>query len=164
MVFCHYHANLGGAHLLNAILFLDFDGVLHPSETSPSANYLRSPDPSLFIWLPTLATVLAPFPEVHIVVSSDWRTCHDDDDLRQILGPLGDRRIGITETYSETSRVEEILEAVKDRELERWLALDDHESVRIAALDDSRFVWCSSDAGISDVGVQKRLRKQLALL
>lgn len=46
-------------------------------------------DPRLFTRLPVLADILAPYPEVRIVVSSDWRRWLDDDNLKRVLGPLG---------------------------------------------------------------------------
>lgn len=60
------------------ILFLDFDGVLHPD-----AAFLVKGRPTLkaegqlFMWAPLLVDVLADFPEVQIVLSTSWRvSCH----------------------------------------------------------------------------------------
>jgi len=144
-------------------LFLDFDGVLHPPGTHSSIDYLRTRDARLFIWLPTLSQILAPYPEVQIIVSSDWRTTNDDEDLRQILGPLGPRFAGITDGFSEESRVAEILELVEMRGLTRWVALDDHPSVRVASETDARFLWCSPERGISDPQVQRALQARLSV-
>ena len=77
------------------ILFLDFDGVLHPTlddvdgEDQPIAT-------SLFGWLPLLASVLQPYPNVGVVVHSTWRYNHDLAELRELLGPLGERFLGAT--------------------------------------------------------------------
>lgn len=55
------------------ILFLDFDGVLHPD-----AAYLVNGRPTLkaegelMMWAPLLEDALAGFPEVQIVLSTSW--------------------------------------------------------------------------------------------
>lgn len=55
------------------ILFLDFDGVLHPGEV-----YLRNGTPALdeqgelFMWAPILEEILADFPAVRVVLSTTW--------------------------------------------------------------------------------------------
>lgn len=69
------------------VLFLDFDGVLTKVrvETGP---------PLPFEWLPILAALLEPWPDVRIAVHSTWRYDHQDDELRDLLGPLGSRFIG----------------------------------------------------------------------
>lgn len=55
------------------ILFLDFDGVLHPF--FPRAD--RSDEENqLFAYLPRLEGVLRDFPEWQIVISSSWREHH----------------------------------------------------------------------------------------
>jgi len=55
------------------ILFLDFDGVLHPDEVYlvHGRPVLRD-DGSLFMWAPLLAEALTPFPDVQIVLSTSW--------------------------------------------------------------------------------------------
>ena len=55
------------------ILFLDFDGVLHPD-----AVYLSRQGPTLkaegtlFLWAPTLANLLYDFPTTSLVLSTSW--------------------------------------------------------------------------------------------
>ena len=48
------------------ILFLDFDGVLHPDPCFEEAR--------LFENAPRLSAALAPYPEVAVVLSTSWRT------------------------------------------------------------------------------------------
>lgn len=51
------------------ILFLDFDGVLHPLFTLPEL----SPEESRpFCYLPRFAAVLHDYPHVEVVISSTW--------------------------------------------------------------------------------------------
>ncbi|GAB2895884.1 hypothetical protein GCM10027046_26530 [Uliginosibacterium flavum] len=133
-------------------IFIDFDGTLHTAD-------VRTRD--LFCWLPLLVKILEPYTAVRIIVSSDWRTRCSDEQLIQILGPLGSRFAGITETYG-SDRAQEIRDDVRARKITRWLALDDHETVQIAAKSNPRFVWCPPDQGISCPVVQAKLKGLLA--
>ena len=60
------------------VIFLDFDGVLHPR---------ISPD-KLFVHVDRLSHVLKDHPDVKIVVSSSWRASHTIKQLCHFLGPL----------------------------------------------------------------------------
>ena len=145
-------------------IFLDFDGVLHHADEDipDSVEALRA-NPRLFQWLRHLADALAPHPEVRIIVSSNWRRWFDDAGLRQLLGHLGPRFDGVVATLGH-SRAEEIWMEVHRRRLECWLAIDDHESVHVAARRDKRFIACPPDEGLSASSVQATLREGLASL
>ncbi len=81
----------------NRVVFLDFDGVLHPLISSPD-DELPTPlvSTEFFGWLPALVHVLRPHPDVAIVVHSTWRYTHDADELRLLLGALGPQFAGAT--------------------------------------------------------------------
>ncbi|KKB69385.1 hypothetical protein BBMA_3915 [Burkholderia pseudomallei MSHR1079] len=144
------------------VLFTDFDGVLHAAdEPALDSNGRPIANERLFAWLPILADILEPYPQVRLVVSSDWRRLLDDENLRLVLGPLGSRFAGIVETWG-TSRADEILAEVRRRNLTHWLAVDDHPSVLGVSRRDSRFIPCEPDAGLSAPAVQAMLRKRLA--
>lgn len=143
-------------------LFSDFDGVLHPADAATFDGTGRLvADPRLLAWLPVLADILAPYPAVRIVVSSDWRRWLDDDNLRRVLGPLAPRFAGVVETWG-ASRVDEILTEARRRKLTTWLAIDDHPTVVAASRRDARFIACEPDTGLSALPVQVRLRATLA--
>jgi hypothetical protein len=61
------------------ILFLDFDGVLHPYSPWPHDDAVRS---QYFIHLPRLESVLRDFAKVQVVIASDWRLYHPLEKLR----------------------------------------------------------------------------------
>jgi hypothetical protein len=146
------------------VLFLDFDGVLHPLGENAIDEYgqlLCNPD--LFMWLPILEQLLDPFPELRIVVSSDWRRLFDDARLIALLGPLSARFDGVVETWG-PSRLEEILREAARRQLSHWVALDDHPSVAGAALTDPRLIACAPDTGLSARTVQQALQAALGRL
>ena len=146
------------------LLFLDFDGVLHPlGEQALDEDFRLLDNPGLFVWLPILEQILAAYPSVRILVSSDWRRLFDDASLIRLLGPLGNRFAGVVEVHA-SSRAAEILDEARRRKTENWLALDDHPSVTVAGSTDERFVVCQPDEGISSLAVQQELRRKLAAL
>ena len=144
-------------------LFLDYDGVLHPYGTEAfDEDFKLLSNPALFCWIPVLADILRPHPTVKIIVSSDWRRLYDDITLAKLLGvELGARLDGVVETYN-SDRAHEIRTEAARRNLTRWLAVDDHSSVRAARCKDPRFIWCDPATGLSNPDVQLELARKLA--
>jgi hypothetical protein len=107
---------------MKRILFLDFDGVLHPDGVA------------LFSKLRLFEEHVLRMPEVEIVISSTWREDHSLDELRSYFSvPLRDRIIGVTPSledgYDCGGRQREI-EAFLDSagcssDNASWVALDD---------------------------------------
>lgn len=146
------------------VLFVDFDGVLHPfGEPAFDEDFRLVHNPRLFCWRSILENILLPHQSVRIIVSSDWRRLFDDENLVRLLGPhLGPRFIGVVESYR-TARSEEIYAEALRRELQFWLALDDHPTVVMARrVGDKRFIACASDTGLSNSRVQHELAQKLA--
>jgi hypothetical protein len=108
---------------VSAILFLDFDGVLHPVGGGVKQ----------FSQLPLLEALLREpgFEGVRVVVSSTWREVHPLKRLQQFFpADLRERVIGVTpvldEYDSEHERYEEIRAWLDGHpEFARWAALDD---------------------------------------
>lgn len=70
------------------ILFLDYDGVLHPD----SAHLIRgSPvlraEGELLMWMPILEDILEPYPDVSIVLSTSWVRVLGFSRARDYLSP-----------------------------------------------------------------------------
>ncbi|MBU1363877.1 MAG: hypothetical protein KKE51_08655 [Gammaproteobacteria bacterium] len=147
------------------ILYLDFDGVVHAlGEPALNDNFKLLDNPNLFKWLPILEQILEPYPEVRIVISSDWRRLFDDDSLKRLLGPaISHRFAGIVEV-AEKSRANEILMDAAQRGLTDWLALDDHPTVVEASRTDIRFIVCKPETGLSSRTVQATLKTRLNAL
>ena len=97
----------------NLILFLDFDGVLH-----------RKMEGS-FEFMPNLVKVLNQFPEIKIVVSSDWRFSLTPEISWNIFGDYTYRVIGVTNKLIDSNRQAEILEYVRLNQVSRFIAIDD---------------------------------------
>ncbi|WP_170291464.1 HAD domain-containing protein [Dechloromonas hortensis] len=148
--------------MASKVLYLDFDGVLHPDGTEAIDDRGRLiANPALFSWLPVLVELLKPFPEVRIIVSSDWRRLFDDAALIRLLGPLGNRFAGVVERIA-PPRAQEILHDAQTRGLSDWIALDDHRSVHQAARMDPRFIACEPVLGVTSDQVQLAVRMWLA--
>ncbi|WP_231950095.1 HAD domain-containing protein [Paraburkholderia caribensis] len=151
-------------HSDRAVVFLDFDGVLHPvGVPAVDEEFRLIENPDLFVWRPILGRLLAPYPMIGIIVSSDWRRLFDDATLIRLLGPLATRFVGVVESYG-TSRSEEILAEVERRGLNGWVALDDHPSVIAAQARDPRFIACEPTTGLSSADVQRTLSLRLTSL
>lgn len=105
--------------MINKILFLDFDGVLHPSIST-----------EFFTRLDVLWSAIQHSPP-QIVISSSWRFQHPTRKLKQFLGPnIGKHVIGTTgEAF--------IGKYARHEEIKQWIALDG--CTDWAILDDSRF-------------------------
>jgi hypothetical protein len=142
-----------------ALLFLDFDGVLHPN---------RCPEEQLFCNLPLLATVLADFPQVGLVVSSSWRHTVAWEALRaRFTPPLAGQLVGFTPTaapgiaFAREIECERFVEAFcryRAAATLPWWALDDMPAW-FRPLSD-RLIPCAPDRGF-DEGTAYRLDRAL---
>lgn len=143
-------------------IFVDFDGCLHPLGLEAIDEHGQLlPNPQLFCWLPILERVLAPYPDVKIIVSSDWRRLCADEKLIELLGNLGARFVGVVEARG-IDRAAEIQADARNRGLSRWIAVDDHASVHVAAATEPRFIPCDPSRGLSDESVLGALTAHLA--
>jgi hypothetical protein len=113
------------------ILFLDFDGVMHPF--FPRAD--RSDDENRYLsYLPRLEAVLRDHSEVRIVVASDWRLRHSFDELRAFFSPdISARVIGTTEPVRPEHRSEP---GQRQRQVEAYLRVNNLVGLPWVALDD----------------------------
>ena len=110
---------------MRKILFLDFDGVLHPDGVG------------LFSKLSLFEQYVIGMSELEIIISSSWRETHSFEELKNIFPvSLRDKILGITPTledgYDSGGRQREIelfLEAASlNHTNASWVALDDMQS------------------------------------
>ena len=75
------------------LLFLDFDGVLHPQYEGQQ----QVPDEVAFCHLPRFEELLRDFPEVDVVISSAWRKQITLDELKNYFSEdIRTRIVGAT--------------------------------------------------------------------
>lgn len=146
------------------VLFLDFDGVLHPASAtfglSPQVplSQIRKVRPATFVHAGTLAEMLLPHDDVRLLVHSSWRNQLEDDELRAIVpelqpwfaGSVGARYRG------------------RDEAIRAWLAM--HGTCDFRVLDDEealfsgswpQLIVCNPVSGLGDPDVQRALREWL---
>lgn len=124
-----------GGHLL----FLDYDGVLHPENVHllhrRGPTLLDAPGHDLFENCALLEYVLTPYPDVHIVLSTSWVRRYRGSIVRvsrRLTPGLRARVIGATyhsgmdpAQFAAAPRGMQIWSDVLRRKPEKWLALDD---------------------------------------
>lgn len=163
------------------ILFLDYDGVLHPD-----AAYLVNGRPELhadgelFMWAPILREILQPYPDLRIVLSTSWVRVLGFGRARGYLPPeLSSRVIGGTwhsamRRHSEAShrvdegwfttmsRYEQIARYVARAgpRAANWLAVDDDADGWDEGVRD-RLVQTDGEVGLSSPDIQEALRDML---
>lgn len=160
------------------ILFLDFDGVLHPD-----AAFLVNGRPTLkaegqlFMWAPLLIKVLDDFPEVEIVLSTSWvrelsytRACLwlPVELRRRVIGAtwhsgMSFKKDGFRSLptwYDEASRYQQIKRYARRAGLSEWVAIDDQpEGWNEDDLD--KLVHTIGDTGLSDPAALALLAERL---
>ena len=121
------------------LLFLDFDGVLHP-------DGLREEDRDLlFCGLPLLHQILRATPWVEVVFSTSWRLLYQRQALVEMMTKdapeLAPRFIGHTPALDARERRQGIIGQRED-EIRYWLSLNGQERRPWLALDDCQdFYW-----------------------
>ena len=160
------------------ILFLDFDGVLHPDAAYKTANghlELRA-EGAFFMWVPYLVDVLADFPKVRIVLSTSWvRQLSFNRARRYLPAQLSDRVIGATyhsamarqmdgfavaNPWDASSRYQQIARYVERAKISNWLALDDDDEGWPDA-ERNRLVCTDPSRGLSNPQTISQLRSAL---
>lgn len=146
-------------------LFIDIDGVLHPSTAILSCDVatvaLRGgaalKDAGLCCFSQKLEDVLAESPcDIGVVVHSSWRTKHWADSrlLRDVLGPLAHRFEGTTPPHMQ--RHQSILYVCQRAEIDDYLILDDaQDEFPPSALG---LVVTNPLLGVSDPGALEAVR------
>lgn len=147
-------------------IFLDFDGVGHPvSDIADWREIKISPvdlpriakERNLLRWLPLLNDVLEEHQDVGIVVHSGWRGMVDNMQMREFLGALAPRFIGITST--DLSRYKGILEFAGRAAMAEYVIIDDAVHEYPTGLPE--LLATDPEGGLSDQVVIGRLRQWL---
>jgi hypothetical protein len=133
------------------ILFLDFDGVLHP--VSPFNK-----DVGVFCQLEQFESVMREFPLWKIVISSSWREEYSLELMRGFFSPdIATRIVGATPVISSEekfTREDEIRIYLRStgQLSTTWIALDDASE---NFLDKTNLVLCSREVGLDRITAAK---------
>jgi hypothetical protein len=155
-------------------LYLDLDGVLHPSDVvfRTSGPVLTMTDRHrLLEHADTLVDILAPYRDLRVVLSSAWVVAYGFPyTLKRLPPALQMRVVGATfdetrdgPSFSSMARGYQVLQDVQRRLLARWIALDDD----VADWPDSHrrhLVRCNPTLGLGDPAVVDALRTAVAEL
>jgi hypothetical protein len=144
------------------ILFLDFDGVLHPEPCCDREQ--------LFCRMPLLEAVLRDVPSVEIVISSTWRVQHSLDELQQLFSPdIGCRITGVTPLRPTVDPPPHLAPYPRHAEIDAWLKQSSRTAERWIALDDradwfkpflTTLVHCDSSIGLTEE-IANELKRRL---
>lgn len=162
--------------MANRLLYLDYDGVLHPNAvyTSPSRGiHLEDrPGHALFEQAAWLAGALDAYPGVLVVLSTSWVPAIGFDRARDRLPPsLAGRVIGATwharredrSRWLLLARGEQVAEDAARRGVRRWLAVDDDDHGWPAAHRHC-LIHCPDDRGLGDPATRDALLRGLDAL
>jgi hypothetical protein len=156
---------------MRSVLFLDIDGVLHRGIARRSGNRVMSsgPEIALFEYAPVLDNLLSPYPDIEIVLSSDWSLVLGTEFTRDAIpsSRLRQRIVGATFdgctfnplVWPVLTRGGQILDYVQRNAPLSWLAVDDRTDGFEAHRD--RLVHCQTDAGLGDSAVVEQFRERL---
>ncbi|WP_266180809.1 HAD domain-containing protein [Dyella humicola] len=159
------------------ILYLDFDGVLHHDDVRLDLHnrpYLRGSG-TLFEYADRLTQVLAPYPQVKIVLSTSWVRVKRFSyavgrlpvELRQrVIGATWHSRFMLDDELLDwwlntATRYEQIIRDVRRRQPQQWLALDD-DAEGWPDSASAHLVCCDSRLGLSESRVCRELEGRLA--
>lgn len=111
------------------ILFLDFDGVMHPEFCNESKH---------FVHRDTFETVMRSAPQVELVISSTWRQKRSLDVLKTLFShDVASRIIGTTPLYAQLEDVPDTLQGYeREAECRDWLRQHGRAAQEWLALDD----------------------------
>lgn len=112
------------------ILFLDFDGVLHPFPVKLGDKTFCAVD--------SLWKILEAQRSLSVVITSTWREQHSVQELVSLLSLNGgesfrDRFVGVTPSLENDA---EYIPGVRQREIELWLSQNEHSDTPYFILDD----------------------------
>lgn len=158
------------------IIFLDFDGVLHPDAVyNPRNRPLELMAPGkLFMHAHILEDALAFYPEAKIILSTSWvRILGYELTLKKMPVNLQVRVVGATwhkeiiidgqDPFNSMTRYQQIDRHVKTNGIKRWLAIDDLHSGSEAWPTEQlhRLVLTEQSKGLGCIDAQADLNTKL---
>ncbi|MRT01548.1 hypothetical protein GJQ57_23165 [Ralstonia pickettii] len=159
------------------ILFLDYDGCLHADDVYlvDGVPVMRRDGAQIFEHANLLAEMLSPYPNVQIVLSTNWVAKLGFVRAKLYLpAVLQQRVVGTTHEFRsdggdrldlaewlELARFDQIMRYVRGKGLEAWLALDDDNNCWPESFEH-HLVCPMPRLGLGDARVQTELADKLA--
>lgn len=111
------------------VLFLDFDGVLHPEFCHESKH---------FVHRDAFEAVSRAFPDIKLVISSTWRLQRPLQMLKGLFSPdVAKRIIGTTPVYAQLNNIsDQLVGYEREAECKAWLQQHGGLSQEWLAVDD----------------------------
>jgi hypothetical protein len=149
------------------ILFLDIDGCLNSKQDilmqkEEKLKGAKTPDEADFEYMKAytdpknvwcLKYIMDKVPDLAIVISSAWRNAFDMELFKELFkhyGLDGERIIGKTPKRFSSERVHEIHEWLDEhKDIEKWLALDDHPVFNLEDCDKVNELLTDSWVGLT---------------
>lgn len=124
-----YSSPSKGAASLIQILFLDFDGVMHPEFCHESKH---------FVHRDTFEAVMRAVPDVELVISSTWRHKRSLPELQALFtADVAARIVGATLPYTQLEDVPDALVGYeREAECRNWMVQHGRASQEWLAVDD----------------------------
>jgi hypothetical protein len=155
------------------ICYLDYEAVLHDGNVLRNrikGMTIKTPGRTFFEWMPILDDLLAPYPDLKIVLSTTWvRELGFNEAKHELSASLRDRVIGSTFLHPKIVKAEF---DTMSRGMQIWADVERRKPTHWFALDDDAFgwpAWCKENLiqtndqlGLSDPAVQERVRQRLA--
>lgn len=158
---------------MNAVLFLGYDGCLHPMPVSHSSNkpVLHDESSKLFEHAADLVDLLAPYPDVDIVLSTRWAENHGlVTAISYLPEPLQRRVVGTTYEFKSDplkpvllTKFDRIMYYVTCRRVDFWLALH-HDDGGWPVAFKTHLVWSHPHLGIGEKKTRDDLKDKVYLL
>jgi hypothetical protein len=134
------------------LIFLDFDGVIHEARGDLEEE-------QFFQWVPILAELIAPHPDVRVVVHSSWRHMHTPQELSGFMRGLEGRYLGAVPPGPRERAIREYLRQAPH--VRDYLVIDDTPE-DFSRIRGRRLLICDPTLGLSAPDAQRRLTAWLA--
>lgn len=163
------------SHNPNKVLYLDYDGVLHTEEVyfHPRRGVrITTPGRTLFEWMSVLDALMAPHPDVKIILSTSWVRIRNFNFAKkqlsarlqaQVIGATYHRRHMEKEVFAALPRGEQIVRDVYRRGPAAWFAVDD-DALHWPQWCRDNLIKTHGATGISDPHIQHAIKTMLERL